>query len=114
MDDVSVGLVVNAIIYYLLLAITVLTVIGGLACLVHAIMTRKDAFDAVDTKSKPFWVAVLAISTLVAALFGAGSLLSSFWGLFYLAGVIGICVYLAEVRPRMDEIQGRSWFRKAA
>lgn len=114
MDAVNVGLVVTEIIKYLLLALTVLTVIGGLAALVHAIVTRPDAFPAVDTKSKAFWVAVLAVSTLVAAVFGASSLLTSMLGLLYLAGVIGICVYLAEVRPRVDEIQGRSWFRKAA
>ncbi|AVM01782.1 DUF2516 domain-containing protein [Gordonia iterans] len=110
----TVGWVVNAIVFFLLLAITAVTVIGGLAALVHAISTRPDAFPAVDTKSKGFWVGILLASTLVAGLLGAQQLLMSPLGLFYLAAVVGISVYLAEVRPRVDEIQGKSWFRKAA
>ncbi|MFT3661039.1 MAG: DUF2516 family protein [Gordonia sp. (in: high G+C Gram-positive bacteria)] len=98
----------------LLIAITVATVIGGSVALVHAVSTRPDAFPAVDTKSKVFWVAVLAVSTFAAALLQAGQVLISPLGLFYLAAVVGIGVYLAEVRPRVDEIQGKSWFRKAA
>ncbi len=102
------------IIKVILYAISALTLLGGLAALVHAIGTRPDAFPAVDTKSKGFWVIVLALSTLVCTLIGAAALQVSFLGIFYLAGVIAICVYLADVRPRTDEIQGKSWFRKAA
>lgn len=121
----TVGWVVNLFIYYLMLVITGVTLIGGLAALAHAVATRPDAYPAVDTKSKGFWVAILAVSTVVAALLGVlrllslpvvagGQVLTSFTGLLFLAAVIGICVYLAEVRPRVDDIQGRSWFRKAA
>ncbi|GAA3969958.1 DUF2516 family protein [Gordonia caeni] len=121
----TVGWVVNLFIFYLMLVVTGVTLIGGAAALVHAIATRPDAFPAVDTKSKGFWVAILAVSTVVAGLLGvlrllslpviaSGQVLTSFTGLLFLAAVIGICVYLAEVRPRVDDIQGRSWFRKAA
>lgn len=110
----TIGYVVNWIVVGVLGAITLLTVVGGLVSLVHAITTRPDAFPAVDQKSKVFWVAVLAVSTLAGALLGAGQVLMSILGLFYLAAVVAICVYLAEVRPRVDDIQGKSWFRKAA
>ncbi len=125
MNGVSVGWIVNVIIFAVLLVITVLSFVGGVASLIHAVVTRPDAFPAVDTKSKGFWIGVLAASTLATGLFGvfrllalpivASSLvLTSFSGLIFLAGVVGISVYLAGVRPRIDEIQGRSWFRKAA
>ncbi|GAC56938.1 hypothetical protein GOHSU_14_01050 [Gordonia hirsuta DSM 44140 = NBRC 16056] len=119
------GLIVNLIIFCLMLVITVLALLGGLAGLVHAIATRPDAFPAVDARSKGFWIGILAVSTLVAGLLGvlrllslpvvaSGAVLTSFSGLLFLAAVVGISVYLAEVRPRVDDIQGRSWFRNAA
>ena len=121
----SVGWVVNLIIFAVVLAITVLAFFGGVVSLIHAIVTRPDAFPAVDTKSKGFWIGILAASTLATGLLGvyhvlvlpivfASRVLTSFSGLIFLAGVVGISVYLAGVRPRIDEIQGRSWFRKAA
>lgn len=98
------------IIFWILFAVKALAFVGGVAGLIHAIATRPDAFPAIDTKPKGFWVAVLAVSTIAVVLCG----LMSPTSIFFLAGVIGISVYLADVRPRADEIQGKSWFRKAA
>ncbi|GAA4745234.1 hypothetical protein GCM10023217_12890 [Gordonia alkaliphila] len=125
MVDVSVGWIVNLIIFILMLVLTVLTLVGAVAGLVHAVATRPDAYPAIDTKSKGFWVAILAVCSAVAALFGvlrvltlpiaySGAVLTSFAGLFLLASMVGTSVYLVDIRPRIDEIQGRSWFRKAA
>lgn len=121
----SVGWIVNLIIFVLMLALTGLTLVGAVAGLVHAVATRPDAYPAIDTKSKGFWVAIMAVCAAVAALFGvlrvltlpimaAGAVLTSFAGLFLLASMVGTSVYLVDIRPRIDEIQGRSWFRKAA
>lgn len=86
-----------------------LTVVAGVVspiALVHASIQRKDAFPAVDRQSKVVWVALLAGSTLFIWFFQAPSLL-------YLVGVVAMLVYLVDVRPRVDSIQGKSWFKKA-
>ncbi len=86
----------------------VLTLIAGAAsavALVHAAIQRSDAFPAVDRQSKVIWVAILAAATLFIWLFGAVSFLG-------IIGVVAMLVYIVDVRPRVDSIQGRSWFRK--
>ncbi|MFT3716745.1 MAG: DUF2516 family protein [Gordonia sp. (in: high G+C Gram-positive bacteria)] len=100
---------------YLTLAIYLITALAGLVSLVHVIFTRPDAFTAIDTKSKGFWIAVLAISTLVAAFSGEVAMIfGPLAFMIFIAAMVGIIVYLVEIRPRTDEIQGKSWFRKAA
>lgn len=105
----------SSITTWLVIAITLLTAVAGVVALIHAVLTRADAFPAVDAKSKGFWVAVLAVSTF-ATLFYAG--VSQFFGplalMIFVAAAVAICVYLAEWRPRLDAVQGKSWFRKAA
>ncbi|QTI70356.1 DUF2516 family protein [Gordonia sp. L191] len=90
------------------LVLWVLTVVAGVAAivaLVHASMQRKDAFPAVDKQSKVLWVSLLALATLFIWLFQAPTL-------FYLIGVVALIVYLVDVRPRVDSIQNKHWFRK--
>ena len=69
--------------------------------LVHAVRQRPDAFTATGKQSKTFWVAALAIATLmgVAAVGGVG--------LLAIIGIVVAGVYLADVRPAIDEILGR-------
>jgi len=112
-DGVTVADVVYNIQYYLFWILTILTVVGAVVSLIHAVATRPDAFTAVDAQSKVFWVVVTAVSTLVGVFLGAFSLLSML-GIFYLAAVVAVIVYLVDVRPRVDEVQGKSWFRKSA
>lgn len=96
---------------YLLWAITLAMGITGVVSLVHAASTRPDAFTAVDAQSKTFWVAVLAVSTivifLVQATLGMGLM-------FFLVAATAVLVYVVDVRVRVDEVLGRSWFRKNA
>lgn len=69
--------------------------------LLHAVRQRPDAFTATGKQSKNFWIAALAIATLmgVAALGGIGFLA--------IIGIVIAGVYLADVRPAIDEILGR-------
>lgn len=49
------------------------------------------------------WLGILAASLLV---------IFVFWGTFMMLGiiaVIAVCVYLVDVRPRVDEVQRRRW-----
>ncbi|BBZ35449.1 DUF2516 family protein [Mycolicibacterium confluentis] len=72
----------------------------GLYAFVHAAMQRADAYTAVDKLTKPVWLAILGVALLL---------------LFLLGGIFGaaICacaagVYLADVRPKLLEVQGKS------
>lgn len=85
--------------------ITIAIGVAAIVSLVHAVVQRADAFTAVDKLSKPAWVGILVAATLVIWLFGPLSL-------FGIIGVIAVLVYVVDVRPRTDEIQGKSWFRK--
>ncbi|WP_235949251.1 DUF2516 family protein [Nocardia terrae] len=73
--------------------------------LVHAIRQRPDAFTAVDKLTKPVWVGILVVSMLVLLIPG-----TSVVGLLGIAAVVASGVYLADVRPKVDEIQrGPRW-----
>lgn len=102
--------VVNAQ-HYILVAITVISGLTGVVALIHAAVTRADAFTATSAQSKGFWVAVLAVATVVLWVIGARF---NFGLMFYLIAITAVLVYVVDVRVRTDEILGRSWFRKNA
>ncbi|MFW0789216.1 DUF2516 family protein [Gordonia sp. CPCC 205333] len=90
---------------FVLLALTVVAGVAAAVALVHAAVQRADAFPAVDRQSKVIWVSILAAATLFIWLFGAVSFLG-------IIADVAMLVYLVDVRPRVDSVQGRSWFRK--
>lgn len=68
--------------------------------LVHAALQRPDAYTATEKLTKPVWLVILGVSTVLSAL-----------PQFILGWVIAACaagVYLVDVRPRLLEIQGKS------
>ncbi len=67
---------------------------------VHAAMQRPDAYTAADKLTKPVWLGILGVSALLCLLTG-----SSF-GMVIAAVAAG--VYLADVRPKLLEVQGKS------
>lgn len=91
----------------LLWALTVIAGVAALVALVHAATQRKDAFPAVDKLSKGLWVTILVVATLLIWFGTAPSFL-------YIIGVVALIVYLVDVRPRVDAIQGKRWFSKRA
>lgn len=85
------GLVLS-VLSWVVLAVTVYA-------FVHAAMQRPDAYTAADKLTKPVWLVIL----------GAAGLLS--WVLGVTGTVIAAVaagVYLADVRPRLLEVQGKS------
>jgi hypothetical protein len=88
---------------YVLLALQALGVVAGVYTFVHAVRQRSDAFTAVDKLTKGKWIAIIVAATLLMAWQGP----ISFIGIF---GVVAVGVYLADVRPKVDEIQrGPRW-----
>lgn len=72
----------------------------GVVALVHAIRQRSDAFTAVDRLTKPVWLGIIVVATIVLVLTGPISLLG-------IIGIVAIGIYMADVRPKVDAIQGR-------
>lgn len=92
--------VTSAILWLLWLA----AMAGTIFALVHAIRQRSDAFTAVDKLTKKIWVAILVVA--LALLVVAGTAV----GLLGIVSVIATGIYLADVRPKVDEIQrGPRW-----
>ncbi|WP_430333969.1 DUF2516 family protein [Rhodococcus sp. ACT016] len=87
----------------ILLALQLLALAAAVFAIFHAVRQRKDAFTAVDKLTKPIWLGILAASLLVIFLFGAVHMLG-------LIAVVAVCVYLVDVRPRVDDVQrGPRW-----
>lgn len=74
--------------------------ITTLYALVHAALQRPDAYTAVDKLTKPAWLVILAAALLLAFVMGPG------FGSAIAACAAG--VYLADVRPKLLEVQGKS------
>jgi hypothetical protein len=94
---------VDGIVSVILLVIRIVALGGAAFALFHAARQRKDAFTAVDKLSKPIWLSILSVAFLVLLLFPAVQL-------FGIVAVVAVCVYLVDVRPRVDDVQrGPRW-----
>ncbi|WP_459548234.1 DUF2516 family protein [Nocardia sp. X0981] len=89
---------------WIMAALWLLATSATVFALVHAVRQRSDAFTAVDKLTKPIWLGILGVAVLL--------LLVDFLGLGLLAfiAIIATGVYLADVRPKVDEVQrGPRW-----
>lgn len=86
----------------ILLGLGVIALAVELYALVHAVRQRPDAFVAAGKQSKTFWVVALAVAALLGfAVLGAGL------GLLAIIGIVVAGVYLADVKPAIEEVLGR-------
>lgn len=72
----------------------------GVYAFVHAALQRPDAYTAVDKLTKPVWLVILGVATVLGWVMGAP-----------VGAAITVCaagVYLVDVRPKILEIQGKS------
>ncbi|PKW13062.1 DUF2516 family protein [Saccharopolyspora spinosa] len=92
------------------LALWILTIIWiagipvGVFAFVHAALQRADAFTAVDKLNKLAWMGITGAAALVLIFSVQGP-----YTIIWIAGLIASLVYLVDVRPKVKEIQGRSW-----
>ncbi|MDI9917023.1 DUF2516 family protein [Rhodococcus sp. IEGM 1379] len=91
---------VDGIIGLIFLVLRVLALAGAVFAIVHAVRQRPDAFTAVNKLTKPIWLGILVVSGLVLLAFGPVQMLG-------IIAVVAVCVYLVDVRPRVDDIQRR-------
>lgn len=84
---------------YVLFALQIAVFVAAVYAFVHAAMQRADAYTAADKLTKPVWLVILGVSTLL------------IFVLQVLGPVIAACaagIYLVDVRPKILEIQGKS------
>lgn len=94
--------VVNSLTSLILFALQIVALGGAAYAVFHAVRQRSDAFTAVDKLTKPVWLGILVVALLVIFAFGI-----NFIGLI---GIVAVCVYLVDVRPKVDGIQrGPRW-----
>ncbi|MGP4015151.1 DUF2516 family protein [Saccharopolyspora sp. 5N708] len=76
----------------------------GVFAFVHAALQRADAFTAVDKLNKLAWVGITGAAALLLIVSYQGP-----YGIIWIAGLVAALVYIVDVRPRLKEIQRRSW-----
>jgi hypothetical protein len=86
---------------YVMLVLTLAALALEVFAFVHALRTRPDAFVAAGKRTKQFWMAVTGVAVLLGFV-SLGGL-----GLLAILGVVAAGVYLADVRPAVETVQGR-------
>lgn len=67
--------------------------------LVHAARQRADAYTAADKLTKPLWMVILGGAALLSLVLGVTGVVIA---------AVATGVYLADVRPKLLEVQGKS------
>jgi hypothetical protein len=89
-------------VYIVLFALKIGVLLMTVYAFVHAAIQRPDAYTATDKMTKPVWLAILGVATLLTALLPPATVMGM---------IVGACaagVYLVDVRPKLLEIQGKS------
>lgn len=89
----------QGLVSYVLFALQVAVLVASVYAFVHAAMQRPDAYTAAEKLTKPVWLVILGVGTLLALVLGVT-------GVAIAAVASG--VYLVDVRPKILEIQGKS------
>ncbi|MFB1295940.1 DUF2516 family protein [Mycobacterium sp. pW049] len=89
----------QGLVSYVLFALQVAVLVASVYAFVHAAMQRPDAYTAAEKLTKPVWLVILGVGTLLALVLGIT-------GVAIAAVAAG--VYLVDVRPKILEIQGKS------
>lgn len=98
------AIIVTGIIAAITLALAVGGAILGVFCVIDSASRRADAYVAADKQTKGTWVGILVACGVVLGLAMAG--LFAPQGLLWLAAMVGVMVYLADVRPRLKQVSG--------
>jgi len=86
---------------YVMLVLTLAALALEAFAFVHALKTRPDAFVAAGKRTKQFWMAVTGVAVLLGFVSLGG------FGFLAIIGVVAAGVYLADVRPAVETVQGR-------
>ncbi|NHP15059.1 DUF2516 family protein [Rhodococcus sp. IC4_135] len=95
---------VDGIVELIFRGLQLVALAGAVFAIVHVVRQRPDAFTAVNKLTKPIWLGILIASGLALLYFLPVDIPG-------LIAVVAVCVYLVDVRPRVDDIQhgGSRW-----
>ncbi|PKW26645.1 DUF2516 family protein [Phycicoccus duodecadis] len=86
---------------YIVLALSIAALGVEVYALVDCLRRRPDAFTAAGKRSKGFWLAVTGVAVLLGVV-ALGGL-----GLLAIVAIVAAGVYLADVKPALDQVMGR-------
>ena len=90
-------------------ALSILGLLLGLWVFLDVASRRADAFTAADRLSKPAWLGISGGCAFVLALYILFGIVPP-QQILWLAAMIGVLVYLVDVRPRLKDVQnGSRW-----
>ena len=92
---------------WIVLALSVVALGVEVYAFIDCVRRRPDAFPAAGKRTKSFWLIV----TVIAMLLGIVSL-GGLPGLLGIVAVIAAGVYLADVKPALDQVMGRGTNRE--
>ena len=72
---------------------------------VHAALQRPDAYPAADKLTKQAWLTILGAAGLLALL---GLVMPGLFVVLTAIAAVATGVYMADVRPKLLEVQGKS------
>lgn len=83
----------------ILIVLSIAVALTAVYAFVHAALQRSDAYIAAEKLTKPVWLVILGLSALLSYFLGImGTVLAA----------VATGVYLADVRPKLLEVQGKS------
>ncbi|WP_089250698.1 DUF2516 family protein [Rhodococcoides kyotonense] len=86
-----------------MLILQLISLVGAAIAIFHAVRQRSDAYPAAGKLTKPAWLGILAVAMLI-MIVGPGIMM------LWIIGVVAVCVYLVDVRPKVDAVQrGPRW-----
>ena len=99
----------RSVVIEVIIAVTLVLAYGGAVlaafCVIDSLTRRPDAFTAADKQTKGTWV---GITIACAVVMGLGVVYGQLGPqtILWLAALIGVLVYLVDVRPRLREVSG--------
>jgi uncharacterized iron-regulated membrane protein len=86
---------------YIVMALSIVALGVEVYALVDCLRRRPDAFTAAGKRTKSFWLLVTGLSVLL-GIVALGGL-----GLLAIVAIVAAGVYLADVKPALDQVMGR-------
>ena len=87
---------------WIVLGLSVAALGVELYALFDCVRRRADAFTAAGKRTKPFWLLVTGVAALLGIVAVGG-----FPGLLAIIAIVAAGVYLADVKPALDQVMGR-------
>lgn len=100
------GFVVVQVMYGINLVLAYGGAVLGVFCVIDATTRRGDAFAAADKQTKATWIGITIACAVVLGLAVMPGSVFEPQSLLWLAALVGVMVYLVDVRPNLKRVSG--------